>query len=296
MGTPIYPQASFERRDSGRVAVELDFHKPDTQPRIKVLASEGGDAFETAVREFVRAYRVPCLEPGQTVQLRQEFVFKPTDGRRVSHSEPLDADEQRRLRLYSCVAHLRPNERIEYPSRAREREEHGTVVLKLEFTDPSAAPQISVIDNAKSVSLSYAAREHAQGMRMPCHTGASVDFIQLYDFRFEGGARVLLTDVSFAGFLRSVKGIQQANVYFDFHAMGCPFEIRLKLYRPHGANVVGELGAPNPERRFFIDWLRRQELNLDRQTLNAVLGQQLTLTVPCTVLNLGATSGGTPSQ
>lgn len=296
MGAPVYPQQAFERRDTGRVAVELDFEKPDTAPRVSVTASEGGPVFEKAVREFLEAYRVPCLEAGQKAQLRQEFVFTPTDGRRIRSSEPIDAEEQRRWRMGACVKHLRPSERISYPNVALRKGEFGTVVLRLQFLDAQIPPSITVLDDVGSRALAAAAKEFAAGFRMPCHEGGSVDLVQLYSFKFEGDARVVLNDVSFVEFLRNVKGIQKANVYFDFKEMGCPFEVRLTLLQPHGRNKVGELGEPNSERRFFVDWLRRQELNLDAKTLNAVLGQEVTLTVPCTVLNLGTKSGGGASQ
>ena len=296
LGTPTYPQRAFERREGGRVAVELDFDRPDAAPRVNVTAGAGGQGFEEAVRAFVEAYRVPCLEAGQKVQLRQEFVFRPSDGRRVASTEPIDADDQRRWRMRACLKHLRPSERIEYPMQAQSRAEHGTVVLKLEFVDAQSAPRVTVLDRAGSSSLAFAARDHANGYRMACHDGGVVDIVQFYEFKFEGDARIVLTDASFVDFLRNVKGIQKSNVYFDFNAMGCPFEFRMKLYRPHSANVVGELGDPNPERRFFLDWLRRQELDLDAKTLNAVLGQEMTVAVPCTVLSLGTTSGGGASQ
>lgn len=296
MGAPVYPQQAFERRDTGRVAVELDFERPDTAPRVKVTASEGGPVFEKAVREFLEAYRVPCLEAGQKAQLRQEFVFKPTDGRRVRSSEPIDAEAQRVWRMSACVNHLRPSERVNYPSEALRRGEVGTVVLKLQFLDAQTPPSITVLDDVGSPVLAAAAKAFAVGFRMPCQEGGPVDFVQFFTFQIAGDARVVLTDVSFVGFLRSVKGIQGANVYFDFKEMGCPFEVRLTVNKPHGLNRVGELGEPNSERRFFLDWLRRQELNLDAKTLNAVLGQEVTLTVPCTVLNLGTKSGGGASQ
>jgi hypothetical protein len=296
LGAPTYPQQAFERRDAGRVAVELDFDRPDAAPRMRVTSSDGGQVFEDAVHAFVAAYRVPCLEAGQRVQLLQEFVFRPSDGRRVVSTQPIDADGQRRSRMHACLKHLRPSERITYPALALSSGEHGTVVLKLEFVDPQSAPRVTVLDSGGNASLTFAARRYAIGFRIPCLDGGPVDTVQFYIFKFEGDARVVLTDTSLAPFLRSVKGIQKANVYFDFNTMGCPFEFHMKLFRPHGANRVGELGDPNPERRFFLDWLQRQELDFDAKTLNAALGQEMTVSVPCTVLNLGTTSGGSASQ
>jgi hypothetical protein len=296
LGTPTYPQDAYTRRAGGRVMVELEFESPDAKPRVKVVDAEGEQAFEEAVRTFVDAYRVPCLGSGQKTQLRQEFVFRPTDGRRVAYMEPIDADEQRHERMRACIAHLRPEEKVSYPGRALRLEEYGTVVLKLEFSDAQNAPRIVALDTAGSSSLARAATEHAERYRMPCHSGGPVEFVQFYQFKLQGDARYVLTDLPLIDFLRNVKGIQKANVYFDFKTMGCPFEFRLKLHRPHTANDVGEFGGTNPERRFFLDWVRRQELELEPKVLNAVLGQQMTVSVPCSVLSLGATTGGGASQ
>jgi hypothetical protein len=296
-GTPKYPQEAYDRREGGRVLVDLEFEQPNAPPSVKIVEESGDSSFVAAVREFIDAYRVPCLEPGQRSQLRQEFVFKPSDGRRVLASVPIDADERRRRTMVGCVAHERPAERISYPMAAINRGESGTVVLSLEFIDANSAPRITVLDRAGSSILSSAAQRHAEGFRMPCHEGTPVDLLWLYAFSFSDETRTVLPrEVSLTTFLRSIKGIQNANVYFDFKMLGCPFDVRLKLYRPYGNNVVGELGERNEERRFFIDWLRRQELDLDTQTLNRVLGQSLTVSVPCTVLSLGTTAGGGASQ
>lgn len=296
LGTPIYPQESFERRDSGRVLVELTFSRADAAPSVKVVEESGGRPFVDSVRTFVDAYRVPCLERGQSATLRQEFVFKPTDGRRASFYWPIDADARRQEELQACIAHRDPRARISYPDRAARRGQHGTVVIRLTFADATSAPAIKVLDDVNSAFLTDAAVEHATGFRMPCHTGAPVEYVQFYTYKLEGDARVRLNDMPLTGFLHNVKGIEQANAYFDFNTMGCPFEVRLSLHQPYTANAVGELGASNPERRFFIDWLRRSELNLDTKMLKAVIAQETTISVPCTILSLGNQAGGGASK
>ncbi len=296
LGSPTYPQESFERRDSGRVLVELTFSSSDTAPSVDVIEDEGGRTFVASVRTFVDAYRVPCLEAGQSATLRQEFVFKPTDGRRAYFSPPVDADAQRQERLQACIAHQSPKERVVYPAEAVKRGEHGTVIVKLTFSDATSPPSATVLDDVNSSALRRAALAYSEGYRMPCHAGASVEVVQFYTYRFEGDAKVLLNDMPLTSFLRNVKGIEQANAYFDFTTMGCPFEVRLTLYQPFSANAVGELGARNPERRFFLDWLRRRELNLDTKTLRAVVAQQTTISVPCTILSLGNPPGGGASK
>ncbi len=296
LGAPTYPQESFERRDSGRVLVELTFQRPDAAPGVNLIEEEGGRPFFESVRTFVDAYRVPCLEAGQSATLRQEFVFKPTDGRRAYFTWPIDADTRRQARLQQCIAHQDPKERIRYPAEALKRSAHGTVIVELTFSDATSPPSIKVLENANSSSLTFAASDYAEGYRMPCHAGGQVKVVQFYTYKFEGDARVVLNDMPLTGFLRNVKGIEQTNAYFDFNTMGCPFEVRLKLYQPFSANVVGELGTPNADRRFFLDWLRRRELNVDTRTLRAVIAQETTIVVPCTILSLGNQPGGGASK
>ncbi len=296
LGTPTYPQAAFDRREGGRVAVELEFNGSDTPPELKIIESEGGSLFEDAVRTFATDYRVPCLERGQKAQIRQDFVFRPTDGRRVYFSEPIDREEQRQAVLKACVRHLRPAEKPNYPRSAERKGEHGTVVLKLEYHDALSQPRVAVLERAGSATLAAAARLHAEGYRMPCHEGTPVEVVHYYTYQLEGDARVVLTDMSLTTFLRGTKGIARTVAYFDFNSMGCPFDVRITLHRPYSPNLVAEVESRHPERRFFLDWLRRQELNLDAAALNAVLGQDFTLSVPCTILDLGNTPGGGASK
>jgi hypothetical protein len=296
LGSPVYPQESFERRDAGRVLVDLTFQRPDAAPSVNFIVEEGGRLFVESVRAFVDAYRVPCLEGGQSATLRQEFVFNPKDGRRAYFTWPIDADTRRQTRLQQCIAHQIPEARISYPIEATRQGEHGTVIIKMTFSDATSPPAVTVLDNANSASLTFAAAEHAEGYRMPCHAGAPVEFDQFYTYKFEGDARVLLKDMPLTLRRKLVKGIEQATVYFDFNTMGCPFEVRLKVFQPFSANLVGQLGAANPERRFFIDWLRRRELNVDTKTLRAVVLQEMTIAVPCTILSLGNQAGGGASK
>lgn len=299
-GTPKYPEESFERKEGGLVSVVLEFTAPDREPKVSFSDgsshSQGDLKLKGAVLDYVRAYRVPCLKPEQTAKLNQEFSFVPTDGRRVRWQGPVDADDLRRSRLMKCVKHLSPGSRPDYPPLALRNDVQGNVMLKLSFASANAPPSVEVVDDAGSDRLASTAAEHARGWRMPCHEGASVSIDQLYVFRIEGAARTVLKDLSLVSLLGVVKGIKQANVYFDFKEMGCPFDLRFLMYQPHGPNAVGEVGDTHPERRFFLDWLRRQHLDLPAKTHNAVLGQITTVSVPCTVLNLGAKSGGSASQ
>jgi len=290
--TPTYPQREFEARAGGAVRVALGFDRPDAPPKVSVVDASGPYKLAEAVLDFVQAYRVPCLEGGQAVVLRQEFTFRPTDGRRVVASAPQDADAQRQARLLACVKHVDGLRRPIFPLDKLYARTQTVVLLKLRFDSATDAPQVSSLDNAADRHMVHATRLFAEGLRMPCHEGGPVEQMVSFSYGIEGQPRSVLADPSFVAFLRGVKGIREANVYFDFNTMGCPFDVRLWLFQPHAPNIVGEIGAANPERRFFIDWLRRQQLDVDARRLNAVLGQHMDLRVPCAIVSLGNEPGG----
>jgi TonB family protein len=295
-GAPRYPEASFERREGGRFPVTLEFTAPDRAPKVNFSGTGGLSELSDAVLDFVRAYRVPCLKPGQVATLNQEFVFVPTDDRRVLWHAPVDDDDRRRERLANCVKHQSPGSKPNYPATVLNNGIEGTVVLKVSFAAGDMPPSVEVLDNAGSDRLAEAAKEFARGWRMPCHEGASVSVNQLYRFSIAGEPRMVLKDISLVTLISGFKGIRQANVYFDFNEMGCPFDLRFALYQPHSPNRVGEVGDALPARRFFLDWLRRQSLDLPAKQRNAIQGQITTVSVPCTVLRLVTTTGGGASQ
>lgn len=295
-GTPTYPQHKFDRKEGGVVSVDLDFTAPDRAPKVTVRVGDDHRALSDAVIEHVRKYRVPCLTAGQSARFSQEFRFVPTDGRKVQWLAPRDADDERRSQLLNCVQHKSPGSKPIYPMMALSSETQGTVVLRVKFEAPDMPPVIEVADDGQSSSLAAAARNFALDYRMPCYDGAPVSFTHFYTFRIDGAKRTVLKDVPLVSLLPLVKDIRRANVYFDFNEMGCPFDLRLRLHQPYGLNGVGEVGEPNPERRFFLDWLRRQQLDLPARTYNEIIGEMTTVSVPCTVLKLGTTSGGGASQ
>lgn len=295
-GTPVYPETRLARKEGARVAVELEFRAADEAPKVTVTERDVPEDFISAVREHVRRYRVPCLKPEQTARLSQNFEFVPTDGRKVRWQWPVDAADARRLRLALCIKHPRPGTKPEYPQFALRDNVQGPVILRLLFSAADAPPAIEVANEDAKGALQRAALDFAKDFRMPCHEGEPVSVTQFYIFRIQDSRRVVLRDMTLLTLLSSVKGIQQANVYFDFRQMACPFELRFSLNQPYALNAVGELGEHHPERRHFIDWLSRQQLDLPERTLSEVIGDKATVTVPCTVLNLGTASGGGASQ
>jgi hypothetical protein len=302
LGTPAYPQEAFAVKVGARVVVDLEFASPTAAPLVRKIDAGDTDsrfarAFTDEVRRFIGDYRVPCLPANETTSLRQEFAFLPQDGRPVSMLSSMSEQERRAGRMSGCMRHAQPGTKPDYPMNDLRREQQGTVVLRAEFADGDSAPKLTVLDDGGSGALADSAREFAEGFRLPCHDKAgAVDFVQLYIFKIEGGARVVLKDTPLLSLLGNVKGIRSANVYFDLNTMGCPFDVRFTPMQPHAPNRVGEIGDTNVERRFFLDWLTRLQIDLPQRQLNAVTGQDAVVSVPCTILRLGSTTGGSASQ
>jgi hypothetical protein len=301
LGSPEYPEEAYRLKQGAKVLVELVFERADVAPRIEQLKVENAGgfdaAFEGTVRRFIEDYRVPCLKTRDSASLRQEFLFVPHDGRPVSMFAAQDERVSNRRELLSCMKHARPGTGPEYPMTDLRAGRQGNVVLRVAFSDAQSAPTVEVLDDGGGGWLADSASNFARDYRLPCHDGAgAVSAVQFYHFQIEGAARVVLKDVPFLTLLSGLKGIREANVYFDFNTMGCPFDVRFDPKQPVLPNGVGEVGSSNPERRFFLDWLTRQQLDLPKQQLNALLGQQSVVTVPCTVINLGARQGGGGSK
>jgi hypothetical protein len=296
-GAIDYPIEAYERKIGGTVDVELTFTDASSAPRVTIAGgADGADGeLARAVRSHVRKYRVPCLAPDQTATVKQSFRFTPTDGRHVSWTQVSENVDLRREALSRCVTHLK-SKTLDYPERAQRRGDWGTVAVALTFKDATGAPEVEVLDDTPSKDLIDPVVAHAAGYRMPCHVGEPLRVHFQFSFRFSNGESIVVKDMGLRTYLRSVKDITKARVYFDFNDMKCPFDLRVQMNQPVSNNRIGEVGAAVPERRFFLDWLSRQSIQLDKQTQNKVMGQSFNVSVPCGVLTLGNQGGGGAGQ
>ena len=280
---PAYPEREQQLKDVGTVRVSLSFVRPDAPPKIETTYSAGGSAFVDAVTAYVKAYRLPCLAPGAApVIATQEFRFRPEDDRKVVFAGLRDhAKAPEALR---CVTGL--DKRPEYPVSTLGETPQGTVLVALKFVDATSPPEPKVLYDGGSPRLASAVLATVGRYRMPCLTASDgpLTAMQTFAFVMEDSKRYALKDVGLQQFLAAVDGLEAARIRFDFATMGCPFELRIGLYQPHAANVVGELEQADPNRREFIEWLRGVSLKLPRDAARQVVGQSITVAVPCGVL------------
>ena len=89
-----------------------------------------------------------------------------------------------------------------------------------------------------------------------------------------------------ATFVRALDKLEAEHVKFDFANTACPFDVRFVLRQPVLSNEVGEIERSDPNRREFIEWLKTVSLKIPERDRAQVLGDSMTLSVPCGVLDL----------
>jgi hypothetical protein len=285
-GVPEYPFTPWKAGKGGSVKVELVFTTPTGRPEVLVQAHEGPDELLDAVREHVRAFRVPCLSAiDAPARLVFNFVFKPDDDRRVVWSRSADADETARRQMLACMRHPSGAKGPSYPRRALSSDVQGRVLIRLRFTAPDQPPQVETFARPSAKWLSSASQHWVSDMRMPCHTGGPIDATLTFVYLI-GGAQYGFKPLDLLQLLRLTRGINAATLKIDTTRMGCPFDLRLDYRQPLLPNRVGEAEPVNPERQPLIDWMKTVELQLSERDLDAVFADTTTVTVPCLKLDL----------
>lgn len=277
-----YPPLMLQRKDGGTVFVEMVFTGPSRAPRVKVLdESTGLSALVGTVVDHVRHFRVPCMsDAGPPVVLRQSYVFTPNDGRKVAVSAARDDADVSRQRQVACLKHVKGQVRPDYPLVSLRYAEQGNVFIKLSFIAPDQPPQTEVLAATRHYALRAAVESYVAGLRLPCIEQGPVNLHQLYKFRIDGGARTLIKDMALRQLLEAAEDMP-AGVFFDTTTMGCPFDARLTYWRPHRPNRLHELEESQPAREPLLDWLSNLKLKLSPAMNTAVLGQTITVRVPC---------------
>jgi hypothetical protein len=283
---PEYPEDELKRRDGGRIPVQLVFMAPDRAPLVRLLGDQGLQALVRSVQAYAKDFRVPCMAPGaEPVRLDQEYVFVPNDGRKVMYSRPVDAADRQRRTQIACMTRITGPERPRYPAQALTLGDQGNVYARLRFTSPTEPPSVTVLARSGHRAFWREVEAFAADYRVPCLAGEAVDIAMLYTFRIEGGARTRLNDLTLRDWLVAVSA-PPLPAYFDTTTMGCPFDVRLQYLRPHEPNIVLEVESANPARRQFLDWLAAMKLELDPGVNTAVLGDTITISVPCAKIDL----------
>lgn len=281
-----YPAAALAGKQGGTVRVQLTFTGPAVAPTVAVLARPPRGQFDSAVIAHVQQYRVPCMQAGaDAVILTQEYLFDAEQQSRVMASRPRDSADAGRAAQLACMVHVDGAERPTWPKAALQRGDKGTVLTRLRFDSASAAPTVEVVQAPMTPLLRRAVAQYAAGLRLPCLKGAPVDTLVAYKFVYDNEGRVRLRDSSLIEALAGARDLQ-TPVQFDFHTMGCPFELRIGYYRPFGDNRVEQLDDVVAAREPLMDWLRGLTLNMSDNDSARMFGEKFVIRVPCAKLEL----------
>ena len=286
---PVYPPERYARKEGGEFIVELEFRAAGRAPKVrldKVNKLYSDEAFVDAIETFAEHYRVPCLVAGEPpVTLRQRYEFIPNDGRKVVPSAPTDhADLARRAQL-KCLVHVGGAARPQYPQRALQNNQEERLVARLRYAAPDQPPELTWLAQPRHTVLRWEVEHYVSQLRMPCLNNGPIALEQMFVFVIDGNARTVLRDMTLVQLLGGSKDYA-LPAYFDFNTMGCPFDVRMTYMRPYLPNVVHELESGNPARKPLLEWMSGMTLTLADSLIRKVLGDAMTVTIPCGQLDL----------
>lgn len=288
--TPAYPVGVLEGTEAV-VRVKLTFNSSDQAPAADVSFNNAGPAFAAAVRDHVMSYRLPCLQPGKRFSGVQEFQFLVKKSvSRVLQSAARDA-EGGVIWSPECLAEILNARPPDFPdaSAITGSTAPGTVLVRLRFTAPDAAPEMRVLYNGGDPRLERAVRDSVMAYRMACLKPGDEPVVanQEFTFLYHGDNPAhLKPELTLVQLLGLVKDLSAQTVRFDFTTMGCPFQLSVEPYQPWAQNRVHQVGDANPGRREFTEWLRNVVFMIPPRAMKTAIGSPTTVSVPCTVLDL----------
>jgi hypothetical protein len=276
-----YPPELLKSKVDGKVRVTLTFRTPDSEPSVDLSLSQAPDQMVKAVWRKVLTYRMPCMSQSSApVTLNQEFVFT-YDNRKVAWNQPWSTEPSKPANG-NCVVLPSSRPTPVYPNSF----DDGNVIATLRFDRKNEPPIVRVLFDDKREELSKSVKRWAYDIRYGCDIDEPVHMLRMFTFRFEGDRPPGLNDVSLKELLTVVKDLDGERVRFDFGAMGCPFSLKLIPLQPYRANMVGEVGESNPNRKPFIEWLSSLVLEVPPKIRRFVIGSEGEVRVPCGSLDL----------
>lgn len=284
---PRYPADALTFGIKAVVRVKLTFSAPDSPPSTEFVFNDSKvRSLEDAVREHVKAYRMPCLG-SKPVTATQEFQFLPERSSAPVFWQPRpDEDEV----VAHCTEFEAPKILPNFPSDVVGRHESGLVIVRVTFASVGAPPEVDIVYRSHA-ALVPTVRRYVKQYRLtkqcPGEGAKPVKAKQIFSFEYQGADRaVIKRHLELSKFLGAIKDVQRQGVRFDLNTMACPFNLKFVSYRPFDANTVGEVGNRNPGRRELLEWLRTVQFDVDENALRQITGQEVTIGVPCGVVDL----------
>ena len=285
---PAFPAEELRRHRSahGYLRVQLVFSQADREPVVKVLANTASEAMQDAVMDYLRSYRLPCMNPAfGPVSAVQEFAF---DALASPEGKPLrQTDQGPDGNPKACI--VMPRTGLEWSGGRLQR---GTVVVRIEarFAGPAdQPPAVKVVSSDASGATESAVLDYLAAYRMPCREAGDKPyaFEQTFMFTPNGTPRAAFKErqLPLGQFLGFMKNATAEQVFFDFNSMACPFQLDWTIWQPQSANTVRQIGKPNPNRAEFTAWLAALQMDLPERRAKQVFGDRIVIDVPCGALD-----------
>ena len=286
-GSPEYPVQQLFTKTGGEVRVALTFTSKDAGPSVRLLSKnqwnvDAEEAFLRSIEKFVSKYRLPCLT-GKSAELGQTFTFSP-ESRSVYPSDASDGlSPMSKSKCRWDYVGSKPT----YPEGTQRP--LGNVVLQMSFAQRDEPPSVTVIYGGGHYLLSETAKQWASAYRLRCETPLEKPVVTKLTNRFvpTGGMPMVLKDLDFVSFLKSVDRKSLGTPKFDFNSMSCPFDVKVTLLQPHAPNDVAEISTYDGRRTEFLSWMKTLVFSYPKDFERFLIGQSLQVSVPCMVLDLG---------
>lgn len=287
-GSPEYPSQQLFAKTGGEVRVALTFTSGDSGPNVRLLNKnqwnvDAQEAFLRSIEKFVSKYRLPCLD-GKSAELRQTFTFSP-ESRSVY---PSDASDGLSPMAKSNCRWDYVGGKLTYPEGSRQP--YGNVVLQMSFAQRDEPPTVTVIYGGGHYLIAETAKQWASAAyRLHCDTPLEKPVVTKITNRFvpTGGVPMVLKDMDFISFLKSVDRKSLGTPKFDFNNMSCPFDVNVTLLQPHAPNDVAEISTRDGRRTEFLNWMKTLVFSYPKDFERFLIGQSMQVTVPCMALDLG---------
>lgn len=284
------------------VRLVLQFSDPKAEPEVTVGFNSGEQSFADAAIAFGKRNRLDCVSQGkQPLRYTQELQFvageepkgvawpiRYISEKRVAESDAgcfKGADGKPRIPNKLPWSSVITGSNVSQPS--PDDLEPRTVIVKLAFSGPEAAPQASILFSRAGKRFEAAVLDYVADHRWSCMKAGDPPFeaVQVFRFVYEGHEQAP-AKLTLQQFLGAVDKVSEHKAYFDFRTMGCPFSVRMTYLQPFMSNEVVEVGDANPNRREFVHWLAKANVKTELNAGNKLVDRDFEVSVPCLVLDL----------
>ncbi|RZJ10071.1 MAG: hypothetical protein EOP39_09650 [Rubrivivax sp.] len=263
--------------------VRLIFRGGEAEPTVEWLW-KADEAVVARLTPHLLSYRMACLSAGEAPQaVVQEFWLHPTSGR--LEAGKIVASLLPGPQTNSCYQPYGPDILVsERPSRL------AKVLVRFRFPEGGGEPDVEIVHNIGSPMFALDVRRHVRRAQRCAdgRTEAGTWHQQLFEYVPRDQKLPQFKSLDLVTFLGQVNGAKELKGHFDTRTMNCPFEVKWTLYQPAKANEAISVGGVDPNRTAFHDWLSQLQLDLPKATEEQMFGRDLTIKVPCLLLDFSS--------